>query len=104
MQQTKTAKPADVTPGFAIKLADDTALGSAMLICEDEEAIRYEPVGVASTIVEARELAQRHFLRRCNDGPDGDGLCPYIYKLWARGVDGPYCPAIEIDPMGWTSK
>jgi len=94
MQQTKTAKPADVTPGFAIKLTDDTALGSAMLICEDEEATRYEPVGVASTIGEARELAQRHFLHRSKNRMDG--LCPFIYKLFARGVDGYHRLAVEI--------
>src|SRR5205809_439508 len=96
MKRIHNTKPADATPGFAIKLTDDTALGLAMLICEDEEG-QYEPVGVASTISEAREIAECHFSHRCNDM---DGLCPHTYKLWANGLDGDYRIAIEIDPLG----
>lgn len=87
--------PADATPGFAIKLAEDTQLGMAMVICEDEEGA-YEPVGIASTISEAREIAQNHFSNRCNDM---DGLCPHTYKVWAQGLMGDYRNAIEIDPL-----
>jgi hypothetical protein len=27
------------------------------------------------------------------------GLCPAIYKLWARGIDGSYCLACEITDL-----
>ena len=53
MRTTERAIPADATPGFAIKLNDDTDLGIAMLILEDEEGA-YEPVGTPATINEAR--------------------------------------------------
>ena len=43
--------------GFAIPLQPDTELGLAMLIAEDEEG-HHEPVAVASTINEAKELAE----------------------------------------------
>jgi hypothetical protein len=28
---------------------------------------------------------------------DDPGMCPYIYKLWARGIDGDYRIALELD-------
>ncbi|MBZ5622893.1 MAG: hypothetical protein LAQ69_29780 [Acidobacteriia bacterium] len=77
--------------GFAIPLQPDTELGMAMLIAEDEEG-RHEPVAVASTINEAKEIAQsdlRGRMRRLERGED-PGICPYTYKLWARGIDGDY--------------
>ena len=46
--------------GFAIPLREDTNLGLAMLIAEDEEG-HHEPVAVASTINEAKELAECDF-------------------------------------------
>jgi len=85
--------------GFAIPLQPDTELGLAMLIAEDEEG-HHEPVAVASTINEAKELAESDFLgrqRRLERGED-PGLCPYVYKVWAQGIDGCYLLAHEIKP------
>ena len=74
--------------GFAIPLQPETDLGNAILIAEDEEG-NYEAIAVAANIREGKELAQsdlRERLRRLER--DGDpGICPYQYKLWARGVD-----------------
>ena len=84
--------------GFAIPLEPDTELGSAMLIAEDEEG-HHEPVAVASTINEAKEIAQsdlRGRMRRLERGAD-PGVCPHIYRLWARGIDGDYRIALELD-------
>jgi hypothetical protein len=77
------------TPGFAIQITPDTDLGIAMLIVEDEEG-HYEPLNAASTINEGKEMAQydlRFRLKRLESDED-PGLCPYLYKLWARGLDG----------------
>lgn len=85
--------------GFAIPLQPDTDLGLAMLIAEDEEG-HHEPVAVASTINEAKELAESDFRgrrRRLERGED-PGLCPYVYKVWAQGIDGYYLLAHEIKP------
>ena len=69
----------------------------AMLIAEDEDG-RHEPVAIASTINEAREIAEcdlRRRMRRLEHGED-PGICPTTYKLWARGLDGDYRIACEI--------
>ena len=92
-KQTKTYN------GFAIPLQPDTNLGLAMLIAEDEEG-HHEPVAVASTINEAKELADSDFRgrrRRLERGED-PGLCPYVYKVSAQGIDGYYLLAHEIKP------
>lgn len=84
--------------GFTIPLKPDTALGIAMLIAEDEEG-NYEPVSPVSTINDARELAAgdlRNRMHRLERGED-PGLCPSSYKLWARGIDGAYRLATEIE-------
>jgi hypothetical protein len=93
---TRYKVTSDATPGFAFKLTEDTQLSLAMLICEDEEG-RYEPVACASTIGEARELADSHFSHAVND--THTGLNPYVYKLWAQGLNGTYRLAVEIDPF-----
>ncbi|MGO9231040.1 MAG: hypothetical protein ACLQKA_17765 [Bryobacteraceae bacterium] len=80
--------------GFAIPLQPDTQLGLAVLVTEDEEG-HYEPVAVASTINEAKELATsdlRGRMRQLERGGD-PGLCPYEYKVWAQGIDGDYLVA-----------
>jgi hypothetical protein len=84
--------------GFAIPLQPDTKLGLAMLIAEDEEG-HHEPVAVASTINEAKEIAASDLRRRMRRLERGDdpGMCPYTYKLWARGIDGDYRIAFEMD-------
>jgi hypothetical protein len=86
-QQTRT----NATPGFTIEIKPDTELGLAMLIAEDEEG-HHEPVAVANSINEAKEFAEsdlRGRMRRIEGGNE-PGLCPYVYKLWARGIDGDY--------------
>lgn len=85
------------TPGFAIRIGNDTELGLAMLIAEDEEG-NIEPIAVASTINEAIELAQSNYrgkLRRV-ERDDDPGICPAVYKLWAQGIDGAYRLLHEI--------
>jgi hypothetical protein len=94
-RQQKAQKPA--TPGFAIAIDDDTELGLAMLIAEDEEG-HYQPVGCVVSINEAREIAQCDFSRRMRDLERGadPGLCPYVYKIWATGLGGEYRLATEL--------
>ena len=90
--------PKDATPGFAIRLTDETELGIAMLIAEDDSGT-YEPLGPASTLGEARELAQHDMrLRRRELERGGNPLCPAVYKVWARGLEGDYKVAAEFDP------
>jgi hypothetical protein len=94
---TRSSKQTTIYAGFAIPLQPDTDLGLAMLIAEDEEG-HHEPVAVATTINEAKEIAEsdlRGRQRRLERGDD-PGLCPYIYKLWARGIDGYYLLAHEF--------
>jgi hypothetical protein len=80
---------AAATPGFAIQVLRDTDLGIATLIVEDEEG-HYEPINYASSLAEGFEMAKDDLrLRMKNlEGDKDPGLCPYIYKLWARGLDG----------------
>jgi hypothetical protein len=83
--------------GFAIPLQPDTDLGLAMLIAESEDG-QHEPIAVVGTISEAREVAGsdlRDRMRRLDKCEDA-GLCPILYKVWARGIDGTYRTACEI--------
>jgi hypothetical protein len=102
--KTNKATPNDATPGFASRLEDDMDLGMAMLIAENEDG-RYWPVGPASTIAEARELAANDLARRTRElERGGQPDCPAVYKVWARGLDGcyfatsSYSVAAEFDP------
>jgi hypothetical protein len=84
--------------GFAFPLQPDTDLGLAMLIAEDHDG-NSQPINLASTISEARELAEsdmRQRMRKLDRGEDG-GFCPLRYKVWARGIDGEYLLAVCID-------
>src|SRR5689334_7627136 len=84
--------------GFAIPLAADTQLGLSILIAEDEEG-HTQPIACANTIAEASELAFSDFrsrMRRLAANEDA-GLCPYVYKLWARGIEGEYIVAWSIE-------
>ena len=95
---TPTRKQHKTYNGFAIPLQPDTNLGHAMLIAEDDEG-NSQPVAVASTISEAKEIAEsdmRERMRRLEGGDDA-GICPARYKLWARGVDGEYLIAATIE-------
>ncbi|MBZ5729457.1 MAG: hypothetical protein LAP87_31335 [Acidobacteriia bacterium] len=93
----RTKKQPESYNGFAMPLQPDTELGLAMLIAEDEEG-HHEPVAVAGTINEAKEIAEsdlRGRMRRLERGKD-PGICPYTYKLWARGVDGSYSVGLRV--------
>ena len=95
MTRTKQTKTYN---GFAIPLRPDTDLGLAMLIAEDEDG-SCQPVAVASTISEAKEMAEsdmRERMRKLERGQDA-GICPAHYKLWARGVGGDYLVAAIIE-------
>ena len=58
----------------AIEIKDDTNLGLAILIAEDEEG---EPIGAAVSINEAREIAQSSLRakRRRLERDEDPGLC-----------------------------
>ena len=93
----RTEKQSKSNNGFAIPLQPNTDLGLAMLIAEDEEG-HHEPVAVVSTIAEATEFARNDFrsrMSRLERGGD-PGINPYLYKVWAHGIDGPYRVAFEI--------
>ena len=90
-------KPEAPTPGFSIRLTGRTELGLGMLIAEDHLG-GYIPVGIVSTIDEAREIAQNDLRLRMRDLERGKTpFCPEAYKVWAQGVDG-YALAAEFDP------
>lgn len=83
---THTRKQTKTYNGFAIPLQPDTDLGLAMLIAEDEDG-SCQPVAVASTISEAKELAEsdrRERMRKLERGQDA-GICPIRYKLGSGG-------------------
>ena len=90
MTQTKT-KTKTPTPGFAVKIGPDTDLGLGILIVEDEEG-NYEPLAVVATIEEALELKADDLKRRLDrlEHDEDPGLCPYEYKVYARGMGGDY--------------
>jgi hypothetical protein len=82
--------------GFAIEITDTTDLGLAMLIAESEDG-QYEPVAVVANVGEAREVAHDDMRIRMRDLERGASpLCPYVYKIWARGIDGQHRIACEI--------
>ena len=67
----------------------DTDLGIATLIAEDEEG-HYEPVSHASSLAEGFEMAKEdlHNRQRKLEADQDPGLCPWEYKVWARGLEG----------------
>ncbi len=87
--RTTKQKRANATPGFAIQILRDTDLGIATLIVEDEEG-HYEPVNYASTLAEGFEMAKEDLHNRQKSllADKDPGLCPWEYKVWARGLDG----------------
>jgi hypothetical protein len=94
---TRTSKQTTTHNGFAIPLLPDTDLGLAMLIAESEDG-QHEPVAVVGTISEARGAAEcdlRERMRRLETGEEA-GLCPTLYRVWARAIDGTYRTACEI--------
>ncbi|MCX6621281.1 MAG: hypothetical protein NTY38_09400 [Acidobacteria bacterium] len=96
----RTTKQLITCNGFPIPLQADTDLGLAMLIAESEDG-QHEPVAVVGTINGARVAAERDLrdrMRRLERGDD-PGICPYTYKVWARGIDGDYHIAYEIKDL-----
>ena len=92
-------RTSETTPGFAIRLTDETELGIAMLIAEDDLG-NYLPVGPVATLSEAREIAAQDLLLRMRDVEKGNApFCPAIYKVWAQGLDG-YTVAAELPTNG----
>jgi hypothetical protein len=74
-------------------------LGSAILILEDEEG-HYEPIGIASSLDEACELAVGDLNVR---SLHRDDLCPHRYALFVRGTRGKYQLAASLKPQhNWT--
>ena len=80
---------AAATPGFAIQILRDTDLGIATLVVEDEEG-HYDPVNYASSLGEGFEMAKEdlHNRQRKLEADQDPGLCPWEYKVWARGLEG----------------
>ncbi len=94
---TRTSKQTTTHNGFSIPLQPETDLGLAILIVESEDG-QHEPVAVVGTIGEAREAAEsdlRGRMRRLERDEEA-GLCPTLYKVWARGIDGTYRTVREI--------
>ena len=66
------------------RVAPTASLGTAMLIAEDDDG-RYWPIGLASTIGEAREIAASDMRVRMRDLERGKTpACPAVYTLWSR--------------------
>jgi hypothetical protein len=87
------------TTGFAIEIKDSTDLGLAMLIAESEDG-QYEPVAVVANVGEAREIASDDMASRMRRLEHGESpLCPYTYKVWARGIEGEHRIACEIKDL-----
>lgn len=91
--------PTMIQNQVAVPMSPDAELGLAMLIVEDEYGL-YEPVAVAVTINEAKELAGSDLRGRMQRVERGeDRLCPARYLLWVRGGNGDYRVTFEIDAL-----
>jgi|DewCreStandDraft_4_1066084.scaffolds.fasta_scaffold01703_4 hypothetical protein len=68
-----------------------------LLVVAEAEDGGYEPVALAATPLEAGELARADFARRLRrlERDEEAGLCPHLYRIWARR-QGRYEPAGEI--------
>ena len=59
-----------------------------LLVAEAEDG-SYQPVGVVSTIEEARTLAAENIRQRQSDLAKGESpMCPDRYVIWQRGRKG----------------
>ena len=69
----------------------------SLLIAEAEDG-SYEPVGMVSTIEEARTLAAENLHQRRSDLTKGESpMCPDRYVIWQRGRKGySLLQAIEV--------
>ncbi len=68
-----------------------------LLVVAEAEDGGYEPVALASTPLEAEQLARLDFARRLRrlERNEDAGLCPHLYRIWARRR-GQYESAGEI--------
>ncbi len=69
-----------------------------ILIAEAEEPeFGYEVIAVVDSETEARELAASDLASRLKriDRNEDPGICPYVYKMFQRGIEG-YAPVLEI--------
>ena len=78
-----------------------------VLIAECEELeLGYEVIGVVGSESEARELAAEDMASREAklEGGGDPGICPYVYRMFVRGVNGYSCtleiPATDCDGLG----
>jgi hypothetical protein len=86
----------NATPGFSLRHTDQTDLGIATLIAEDDRGA-YHLIGMVGTIAEGREVASRDMddrMKQLENG--GEPFCPVVYKVWARGLDG-FAVGAEFD-------
>jgi len=91
--------PRNATPGFAIKIEDDTELGLAILVAEFADGT-YQPVAVVVSINEAKEIAEGNMRQRMRElERGGDPACPECYRVWAQGLGGEYTTAKEISAV-----
>ena len=94
---TTTTEQNTSKAGFAIPLEGDTDLGLALLIVEDEQG-HYDRSGTSARSTKRNTSRRTIFAEtrtpRCDEDP---GLCPRAYKLWARGIDGGFRVACEIE-------
>jgi hypothetical protein len=77
-----------------IEITDDTALGLGMLMAEFGDG-KYRPIGVVSTVGEAREIAQEDM--RLRKGSLKEAPQPQSYAVWARRVQGSYREVTRFD-------
>jgi hypothetical protein len=89
----------NATPGFAIKIEDDTELGMAILVAEFEGGT-YQPIAVVVSINEAKEIAESNMRCRMRElERGGTPACPECYKVWVQGLGGEYVTAKEISSI-----
>jgi hypothetical protein len=79
----------DATPGFAIRLTNDTELGGAILVAENSTGKGYRPWAQVISIDEAIEIAN-------NSLKYGERMNNTDLVVWAYGVDGDYNVAARI--------
>jgi hypothetical protein len=99
LKRSQRSTPKNATPGFAIKIEDDTELGLAILVAEFADGT-YQPIGVVVSINEAKEIAEsnmRYRMRELERG--GAPACPERYKIWAQGLGGEYITSKEISAV-----
>ena len=95
-RRSRRTTPKNATPGFAIKIEDDTELGLAMLVAEFADG-SYQPIAVVVSINEAKEIAEGNMRQRMRElERGGDPACPECYRVWAQGLGGEYVTAKEI--------